>query len=176
MPNRVNQLLLGEYARDFKSSEYLIVIGYEGLPVNETGKLRGQFAGQGFKMKFVKNRIVSLAFSQMGVDGVKAILKGQCAFVYGDDPVAMARTIRDFAKEHKQVQFRGAIVEKTVLKAADAAGLAEAASKQELKSRIAAAAMGPARKLAAAVVGPASMVAGAIKAHADKLEKNGAAA
>ena len=53
MPNRVNQLLLGEYARDFKSSEYLIVIGYEGLPVTETGKLRGQFAGQGFKMTVV---------------------------------------------------------------------------------------------------------------------------
>lgn len=176
MPNRVNQLLLGEYRRDFKGREYLIAIGYEGLDVAGTNALRGELVKQSFDMKFVKNRIVNIAFKEMGVDGLGSILKGQCAFICGDDPVAMARTLRDFAKEHKQVVFRGAVLEGTVLSSDAAKSLADAASKEELKSRIAGAAMGPGAQLAAAVLSPGSAIAGAIKAHMEKLEEAGTAA
>ena len=171
MPNKVNQLLLRDYVALYKDVAYALAIGYEGMDVAHTNELRTLLASKKMKLKFVKNRLASLAFEQIGVKGVGSILSGQVAFVIGEDPVAMARTVKEFAKENKQVKVRGAIVEKTVVDAKAAMGLADGASKEELKARIASAAMAPGRNLAGAINAPGANVAGAIKALAEKLEK-----
>lgn len=174
MPNRVNQLLLNEYTERYKDAEYLIAVGYEGLNVDQTDAFRTELFNKGLPLKMVKNRIASIAFKELGLDGVDDMLKGQTAFVQGEDPVAMARTIKDFAKEHKQVVFRGAIIEGSILDDKGAKGLADAASKEELQARVVGAALSGGANLAGALKGPASVIAGCIESIVDKLEKESA--
>lgn len=174
MPNRVNNLLLAEMKERYEGKEYLIAVGYEGLDITGTNAFRTELANKNMTMKMVKNRIAKLAFDQIGVAGVDTILKGQTAFVVGEDPVAMARTIKDFAKEHKEVVFRGAVVESTVLDEAGAKALADAASKEELQARIVGAALSGGANLSAAMLAPAKNVAGCIKSLIEKLEKESA--
>ena len=174
MPNIVNRLMLQEYKERYQDAENLIAIGYEGLDVEATNVFRGELEKNGMSMKLVKNRIVRRAFEELGIDGVESILTGQTAFVAGGDPVAMARTIRDFGKTHEQVVFRGAIVEKTVLGEAEAKGLADAASKEELQARVVSAALSGGANIAGALTGPSKKVAGCIKSLIEKLEKESA--
>lgn len=174
MPNLVNTLMLEEYVRRYEARDYLIAVGYEGLDIDGTDALRAALEEKDMGMLFVKNRIARRAFEKIGVPDVDRILEGQCAFVEGEDPVAMARAIRDFAKEHKQVRFRGAVVEKTVLDEAGAKDLADAASKEELQGRVVGAALSGGANLAGALLGPARVIAGCVKAHIDKLEEGGA--
>lgn len=171
MPNRVNRLMLSEMQERYRDAEYLIAVGYEGLDVHETNAFRIELANKNFEMRFVKNRIARLAFDGLGINGVERILNGQVAFVQGEDPVAMARVVRDFAKVHKQLAFRGAVIEKTVLDEAAAAELADAASKEELQGRVVGAALSGGANLAGALVGPGRMLAGCVKSLIEKLEE-----
>jgi large subunit ribosomal protein L10 len=176
MPNRINDLMRQEYMDRYRDAENLLVVGYEGLSVEETNAFRNELAARSMGMFFVKNRIVKLAFDEIGVPEVAEILDGQCAFISGADPVAMARTVRDFAKEHKAVQFRGAVVENTVMGAEGAKDLADAASKEELQGRVVGAALSGGANLAGALLGPAGTVAGCVKALVEKLEEEEGAA
>jgi large subunit ribosomal protein L10 len=177
MPNRINRLMCQEYADRLRDAEYMIAIGYEGLDIDGTNALRAELEEKNMMMLFVKNRIVRRTFEEeFGITGVDGILDGQCAFVRGEDPVAMARTLRDFAKEHKQLQFRGAVIERTVLDEAGAKDLAEAASREELQARVAGAALAPGANLAGAALGPGAAIAGCIKSLIEKLEETESAA
>ncbi|MFH0910587.1 MAG: 50S ribosomal protein L10 [Planctomycetota bacterium] len=168
MPNRVNTLMLRELTARYAKSDTLIAVGYEGLDVQSTNALRRVIAGKNLRMRMVKNRIAKLAFDELGIRGVERILAGQVAFIEGGDPVAMARTIRDFAREYKQVVFRGAIVERTVLDSEAAKGLADGASKAELQGRVVSAALSGGALLCGALLGPAARMAGALAALAEK--------
>jgi len=173
MPNLVNNLMLEEYTQRYRDKDYLIAVGYEGLDIDGTNAFRAALAEKEMQMRFVKNRIAKLAFEQIGVQDIDRILEGQCAFIEGADPVAMARAIRDFAKVHKQVRFRGAVVEQTVLDEEGAKGLADAASKEELQGRIVGAALSGGANLAGALLGPGRTIAGCIKALIEKREEEG---
>ncbi len=174
MPNRVNRLLLSEIKQRYEGKEYLIAVGYEGLDITSTNAFRAELASKSMNMTMVKNRIAKIAFKEIGIDGIESILNGQTAFVVGDDPVAMARTIRDFSKEHKEVVFRGAVIENTVLDESSAKGLADAASKEELKSKIVGAAISGGANLSSALLSPAKNIAGCVKSLIEKLEKESA--
>ncbi len=171
MPNRINRLMRQEMVDRYRDAEHLIAIGYEGLDVVRTDALRATLADRDLNMRLVKNRIAKLAFEEIGVPGVDRILEGQVAFVRGTDPVRMARTIRDFAREHHEVVFRGAVVERTVLDAEAARGLADAATKEELQGRISGAALGPGGRVGGALLGPAGTLAACIQGLVSMREK-----
>ncbi|MHC4872423.1 MAG: 50S ribosomal protein L10 [Planctomycetota bacterium] len=171
MPNRVNRLLLSEMKERYTGKDYLIAVGYEGLDITGTNAFRAELANKNMNMTMVKNRIAKIAFKEIGVDGVDSILNGQTAFVVGEDPVSMARTIRDFSKEHNEVVFRGAVIENTVLDEASAKGLADAASKEELQGRIVGAALSGGANLSAALLSPAKNIAGCLKTLVERLEE-----
>ncbi|MBN1256699.1 MAG: 50S ribosomal protein L10 [Planctomycetes bacterium] len=175
MPNRINTLMLQEYTERYRDAAYLVVVGYEGMDTHATHALRNKLAENKLQMKFVKNHIAKLAFEALGMADISNILEGQCAFIVGTDPVSMTRIVRDFAKEHKALQFRGSLIENTVLDQKATAALADAASKEELKGQVVGAALSGGANLAGALLGPASQIAGCVKSLVAKLEESEAA-
>jgi large subunit ribosomal protein L10 len=122
----------------------------------------------------VKNRIVNIAFKEIGLPEVKDICCNQTAFAYGEDPVAIARFMVDFAKANQSMKVHGAMVEGVILDEAGAKDLAKSPTKEELKSQIVGQALGPGAQLAGALMGPASTIAGQIKSRVEELEKESA--
>lgn len=175
MPNKVNQLLLKEYKVKFAGVQSLIAIGYAGMPVNAQNKLRRELAEKKAKFYFVKNRLVNIAFKEMDLPEVKQICQGQTAFVFGEDPVSVARYLVDKAKESEgKLQLHGALVENTLLNSAQTLELSKSPTKDELKSQIVGQALAPASKLAGAIIAAGGKIAAQIKTHVENLEKKSA--
>ena len=174
MPNLVNQLLLKEYIARFEGVENIISVGYEGVDVAIQGKIRDELAEKGIKFLFVKNRLVNIAFKELGLPEVDSICSGQTAFAYGEDPVAIARYMADLAKSEENVKIHGGMVESTILDEAGVKVLSKSPTKEELKAQIVGQALGPGSEVAGAISGPASTIAGQIKARVEELEKESA--
>lgn len=174
MPNRVNQLLLKDYTNRFKGVESLVSIGYEGMTVADQVKMRDELAAKEISLTFVKNRIANIAFKELELPEVKSICCNQTAFACGEDPVAIARFMVDFAKANDTLKLHGAMVEGTILDEAGVKDLAKSPTKDELKAQIVGQALGPGSQLAGALMGPASTIAGQLKTRIDELEKESA--
>jgi large subunit ribosomal protein L10 len=170
MPNRVNKLLVKEYQARFKGVADLVLIGYEGLEVNAQCQMRDAFADKGVSFCFVKNRLVNIAFKELGLSEVKSLCFGQTAFVYGKDPVAIARQLADFSKTSDKLKIHGALVENTLIDAEGVKALAKSPTKEELKAQIVGQALAPGRNIAAAITSPASNIAGAVRSLIGRLE------
>ncbi len=168
MPNRVNQLQVEQYKREFKDVDFVISVGYPKLNVAGIDELRGKLAAQGCKMLFIRNRIANIAMKELGHGEVKDICKEQTAFVWGEDPVSTARFLVDFKKEHAELLIHGAMVEKSLLDAAQVVDLSKSPTKEELKSIISGQILAMGGKLSAQLLGAGGLVASQIKKIADK--------
>lgn len=174
MPNRINQLLLAEYKSRFEGLQNVITIGYEKLPMKKQGQMRNEMAEKGIKFCFVKNRLANIAFKELGLPEVLSICSGQTGFAYGEDPVAIARYVVEFAKQNPEVKIHGGMVEATVFDEAGVKSLSTSPTKEELKSRLVGQILSAGGNVAGALMGPASTIAGQIKARIETLEKESA--
>lgn len=176
MPNRINLLLMKEYKERFGNGSAIVSIGYEGLDVENTNLLRGQLEEREVGLLFVKNRIVNLAFKEMDRPEVAPICKGQTAFAFGEDPVAIARFLVDFSKEHNELKLHGAYVEGTIIDDKGVIELSKSPTKEELKGQISGLALSPGARVSGALLGTARTIAGQVKGLIEKLEEGGEAA
>lgn len=174
MPNRINELLVQQYKKTFANVPSVVSIGYPKMDVHKTHALRNALAAQGYELLFVKNRIANIAFKEMGVEGgIMGMVNGQSAFAFGgEDPVALARLLVQFQKEHPELVLHGALIDGVVVGPEGAQLLAKSASKPELQSQISGQLTATARAIASAVLAPANQIASQIKTLIENKEKD----
>ncbi len=175
MPNRVNQLLVESYKERFQDAENLVAVGYEGLDIENTNDLRARLAAQDIRMLFIKNRLVEIAFRELGRPSVKDICQGQTAFATSEDPVALARFLMEYKKEHDQLRIHGALVEGTLLDTDQVTDLSKSPTKEELKGQISGQALAPGANVSGALIGIGRTLAGQIKQISENEEEAGGA-
>lgn len=93
-------------------SKMTVVAKYQGTTVKDMQSLRRQARENGTKVKVVKNRLVIQAIK--ATDNVKdtdtSALEGMLLYAFnGEDEVAPAQSLHNFAKTHPSLQFVGAI-------------------------------------------------------------------
>jgi len=109
-----------------------ILTDYKGLNVAEMTELRGKLREQGIEYKVVKNTLTRIALSDLDYN-LDEYLKGPTALAFGfDDPVTPARILVDFAKDHKNLEIKGGIVEGRVMDKAMVEQLAKLPRREEL--------------------------------------------
>ena len=96
------------------ASKMTVVAKYEGTPVKALQQLRRDARSSGTKVKVVKNRLVVQAIK--ATDGIKdtdtSALQGMLLYAFnGEDEVAPAQSLHNFAKANPTLQFVGAITE-----------------------------------------------------------------
>lgn len=75
---------------------------FTGLGVAAMGELRAQLRAQGAEIVVAKNTLARRAFDGLGLPDLSDHLRGPTALVLGtDDPVAAARVVKEFAREHE---------------------------------------------------------------------------
>lgn len=176
MPNRVNQLQVEQYKREFKDAAFVIAIGYPKLNVAGIDELRTKLTAAGGKMLFVRNRLANIAMKELGHGETIGICKEQTAFVWGGDPVSVARFLMDFKKEKAELQIHGALVEKVALDSAQVTELSKSPTKEELKSIISGQILAMGGKLSAQLLSGGGLVASQIEKLAKKEEEGTEAA
>lgn len=134
---RIEKVQLCEYVTAMvRDSSYLFFISYKGATVAQLGDLRNQLSSGGDQCHVLKNTMIHRALANNDVV-TKSKLSGDTAMVFGEgDPCPTAKIIRDFNKENRFIDFKGAVVEGDFLGSSDAAALADLPSKEVLQSQI----------------------------------------
>lgn len=163
--------LSNEYGAMLDKVSGLMVFDYRGLKVSEVTELRAKVGETGASMRVVKNRMLKRAIEGRPYDGINEVLLGPSAVIFaGDDPVAPAKALVDFAKNHEAIQIKGGMVSNTYLDAKQAEELAKIPSMPVLQAKILGGIKAPASNLLGNFKGMHQKLHGLMKAYAEKLE------
>lgn len=169
MPNASNQEMLAKVAADLEGAGAVWVVDYRGLTVKQTQALRRAVREADGSMKVYKNTIVRIALANAGEPAMDEILAGPSAFVFaGSDVAASAKVLRDFAKDNKDLEIKGGLMEGAVLSASEVEAIASLPSRDQLMAQIAGAISGVARGLATTISGVPRGLAQSIKQVAEQ--------
>ncbi len=94
-----------EITEKIKGSGAVYFSDYLGLNVAEVNELRSELFEKDVKMQVVKNTLILLALKELGYEVEKeSFLTGSTALVYGEDPVAPAKILKEFKKKMKDLE------------------------------------------------------------------------
>lgn len=134
MPNlEAKKALVAEVAEKLKASQGTIIVDYRGLTVAEVTELRNKAREQGIEYKVYKNSTLRFAAKEAGLEGLLEALKGPTAIAFCEaDPIAPAKLMVDFAKDHEKLEIKSGAVDGKVVSVAEIDALAKLPSREEL--------------------------------------------
>lgn len=104
--------VVSEIATKFRDSQSTVLVDYRGLDVAEVTELRKQLREAGVDYKVYKNSMSRRAAAEVELSELDDILVGPTAIAFSnDDVVAPAKIINNFAKEHKNLEIKGGVIE-----------------------------------------------------------------
>ena len=104
MPTEEKAKIIKETSERFKKSSGVYFTKYTGINVSRITQLRKSFRDNQVEYLVTKNTLTKLAAKEAGYEGLfDDILLGQVAIAYSKDPVAPARIIKEFKKEHEDL-------------------------------------------------------------------------
>src|ERR687883_1124365 len=119
--------IVEELTERLKTSQALLVTDFRGLTMTQIDSLRGELLGHGAKFQVVKNTLTRRAAEAAGADALLALLEGPSAIAFLEadgDPVAVAKALRDVARETRVLAIRGGVLEGATIGAEDVENLA----------------------------------------------------
>ena len=160
---------VAELKDKFERATSVFVADYKGLGVKQMEALRGGLRGaeaSESEFRVTKNTILRLASSGGPAEGLQEHFTGttSIAMSFGD-PVALAKTLVDYAKANEKFELRGGMLEGEVLDQAGIATLATLPSLDELRGKIVGLLQAPASKLARLLNEPGAQIARVVAAR-----------
>ena len=152
MPSKSNQEMLEKVSAQLEASQGFYVMDYRGLTVKETQELRRSVREAGGSMKVYKNNIVKIALEKAELPELDDTLVGTCSYVFfSDDPVSVAKTLKEFASKTKKTEVLGGIADGVALTADEAKAYADLPTREQLFGQIAGLISGFARGIAVGI-------------------------
>jgi large subunit ribosomal protein L10 len=168
---------VAELADRLRSAETLIVADYRGLTMTQIDALRGRLLEQGARFSVVKNTLTRRAAEQAGADAVLALLEGPTAIAFLEadgDPVAVAKTLADAARETRILTIRGGVLEGRTMTADEVDELAKLPPVEILRGQVLGAIVAPLHAIVGLVTAPLQSLHGLIDARIEQLGGEGA--
>ena len=111
----------------------VIVTDYKGLDVSTINDLRRKLREENIEYQVVKNTLLTRAAAQTDVDLIKDHFKGPSAVALSyEDPVAPAKILTDFAKDHDALEIKVGVMNGQVLEVSRIKALAVLPSREAL--------------------------------------------
>lgn len=155
-----------------KDSEFVFVVDYKGMTVDEFNEIRNRLHEVNSVMHVVKNNLLRRAFkNEEQPEEVDEHLAGQTAIVFGEGDVsAVAKVLKNFAAEFEKPGLKCGIFEGSLLDPAGVKAIADLPSREVLLGKILGVINAPASRLARLINTPGGQVAQVIKAKSEKGE------
>jgi large subunit ribosomal protein L10 len=128
--------LLQVYEQGLAAAPHAFVLGYQGIKVPQVTALREKIRQSGGEYVVVKNTIALRAIDGNALSQLKEHFVGPTAVAFGNDPVALAKALTDFAKDTPVLQFKGGLVEGRAVPAAQIKDIASLPSREELIAKL----------------------------------------
>lgn len=137
MPNAANKEQLAEIKELLDGAGAVWVVDYRGLSVKEIQQLRRDIRANEGQMFVLKNTLMHIALEELEMPSMDEILSGPSAFVFtGEDPVASAKAIKNFAKGNDKLVIKGGIMDGQFQDAAAVQAIADLPSREELIAKL----------------------------------------
>jgi large subunit ribosomal protein L10 len=168
------QELIDELHKEFKASPHAVLVDFRGLDVPSVTEFRRKVKAAGSRYRVVKNSLALRAAKGTPLESLGDKLVGTTGIAYtGEDPVALAKVLVDFAKDHPALAFKvGVVSGSQVLDAAGVKNLSTMPGLPEMRARLLGLLQAPASQLVRLLSTPATQLAQVLKAHQDKEQGN----
>jgi large subunit ribosomal protein L10 len=121
----------------FLKSKVVIVTDYKGLDVTKITDLRRKLRDSKVEYQVAKNTLLIRASQDTDVEIIKDTFKGPSAIAISyDDPVAPAKVLTDFAKEHKQLEIKAGVMKGKALDPGEIKALSALPSREQLLGQL----------------------------------------
>lgn len=129
--------IVEEMSDKLQRGKGVVLTDYRGLNVQQMTELRAKLREVGVEFKVVKNTLTLLAAKNVELDDLEPLLVGPTAIAFGyDDPVASAKVVSDFAKDHKELEIKGGVLEGRVISEEEVKALGDLPSREELLAQV----------------------------------------
>ena len=168
------QQLIDELHKEFEQSPHAVLLDFTGLSVPAATEFRRKVKAAGSRYRVVKNSLALRAAKGTPLERLEARLEGTTGIAYsGDDPVALAKVLVEFAKDNPALSVKaGVVAGSQMLDAVGVKALSTMPGLPELRARLLGLLQAPATQLVRLLGTPASQLARVLKAQQDKLEGN----
>jgi len=169
------QALIDDLHEEFGRSPHAILVDFKGLTVPAVTEFRRKVRQAGSRYRVVKNSLALRAVKDTPLEPLSANFGGTTGVAYtGSDPIALAKVLMAFQKDHPNLVVKAAIVAGgQLLNSEQVKALSTMPSLPELRSRLLGLLQAPASRLVRLLRAPATQVVRVLRAYE---EKQGAAA
>jgi large subunit ribosomal protein L10 len=168
------QTMIEELHKELEQSPHAVLLDFKGLSVPAVTEFRRKVKASGSRYRVVKNSLALRAAKGTALEQLGSKLEGTTGIAYtGDDPVALAKVLMDFARDNPALSVKAGVVDGSqMLDAEGVKALSTMPGLSEMRARLLGMLQAPATQLVRLLGTPASQLARVVKAHQDKLEGN----
>lgn len=174
MANPRNNASIEQLRSLLGDAKTFFLVDYQGLSAGELNALRAKLRAAGGRLLVAKNTLINVVLKEQGVMSFGDMLQGPTAVVLvGDDPVAPAKVITDFAKEHAKdlPAPKGGMLQGQAVAAEQLQRIAKLPSREQLLSELLGVLQAPLQQLIGVLEGPQRNMVGVLQNYADKLKE-----
>ena len=133
----LKKVKVAEIKEKFDKAQSAVVVDYRGLTVEEVTELRDKFREVGVEYKVYKNNLMKLAIKGSDFEPLSGDLVGPNAVAFSyDDPVTPAKVIKDFAKDHENLELKAGVVQGLYCDIAKITEIADIPSREVLLAKL----------------------------------------
>lgn len=121
----------------FSKAKITIVADYRGMSVAKLESLRRELKKSNAEIRVAKNTLLRRAVQGTSFEAMGEFFKGSTAVAISyDDPVAPAKVLTGFVKDHPEFEIRSASMEGRVLSAQDLVALSTLPSREVMLGKL----------------------------------------
>lgn len=132
----VKENLVAGIKEDLKNNSAVLLMDYKGISVNDDTKFRRELRAAGMTYYVAKNTFIKRAANDEGINTLDSFLEGTTSIAFGNDPVALAKAVADFAKTHKAIKVKAGLVDGNLFAAAQLDTLAKLPPREVLLAQV----------------------------------------
>ena len=137
MKKSTKEQVVAEFAAKLKAAPAAFLTDYRGLTVEQADDLRNKLRETGVEYSVVKNTLLRLASQGTDMECLSEHLSGPTSVtITGDDPVAPAKVLADFAKANEVFEIKCGVLNGVLLSVAEINALAALPSRDELLAKM----------------------------------------
>lgn len=134
---QLKEAKVAEIKEKLEKAQGVVLSQYQGLNVEDDTLLRKNLREAGVEYKVYKNTLVILAARELGIEGIVTHLQGPISIAFGyEEPTVAARILNDFAKTHKKLELKAAIIQGQVFDGAQVNELASIPPRNVLLAKL----------------------------------------
>jgi large subunit ribosomal protein L10 len=141
------QAVVAEVAARLGKAQAVIVAEYRGLGVGAVTGLRARARASGLYLRVLKNTLARRAVRGTPFEKLSEQMSGPLMYGIAQDPVAGAKVLAEFARDHESFVIRGGMMASSVMSAKEVKQLATLPSREELLAKLAGTMQGPVANL-----------------------------